>query len=220
MSFQIDHIVVLVNDLAAATAQYTTRGFTVVPGGAHTDGATHNALIALADSSYIELIAFTRAAPEHRWWQHTQYGEGPIDWALLPSDIARDIATAQQRGVGYRGPIAGGRLRPDGQELRWQTGLAPSADLPFLCADVTPRTLRVPQGKSQQHANGAQGIARITVTVRDMEASTGHYRSLLDTASNPSSLRIGTTRLMLKSGERDGISGVTLRSEAGELSLA
>lgn len=220
MSFQIDHVVMLVSDLAAATAQYTTRGFTVVPGGAHTDGATHNALIALADGSYIELIAFTRAAPEHRWWRHTQYGEGPIDWALLPNDIARDIATAQQRGVGYSGPIAGGRLRPDGQELRWQTGLAPSADLPFLCADVTPRTLRVPQGKAQQHANGAQGIARIAVTIRDMEASTGHYRSLLDTASNPSSFRIGTTRLMLKSGERDGISGVTLHSATGELLLA
>ncbi len=62
----IDHVVILVKDLAQATADYTELGFTVVPGGEHSDGASHNALIAFADGSYIELFAFKREAPEHR----------------------------------------------------------------------------------------------------------------------------------------------------------
>lgn len=49
----IDHIVILVGDLAAAVADYTERGFTVIPGGAHPSGATHNALVAFADGAYL-----------------------------------------------------------------------------------------------------------------------------------------------------------------------
>src|SRR4051794_8519489 len=45
----IDHVVILVNDLAATVADYTALGFTVTPGGEHTGGATHNALVVFAD---------------------------------------------------------------------------------------------------------------------------------------------------------------------------
>ena len=54
----IDHIVILVHDLEAAVRDYTALGFTVVPGGEHADGRSRNALIAFADGSYLELIAF------------------------------------------------------------------------------------------------------------------------------------------------------------------
>ena len=54
----IDHIVILVRDLAAASAEHAKLGFTVTPGGAHRHGATHNALISFADGTYFELIAF------------------------------------------------------------------------------------------------------------------------------------------------------------------
>ena len=210
MPFNIDHIVMLVADLAAATSDYTQRGFTVVPGGEHTDGATHNALIALADGSYLELIAFKRVAPEHRWWRHTAHGEGPIDWALLPSEIASDIAALQARGLAYTGPNDGGRLRPDGQELRWQTGLAPSSELPFLCADVTPRALRVPQGAAQLHANGATSLRQIIISVRDIAASSKRYAALLNTAPGTNTFLIGSTQLLLQPGDRNGISGFTV----------
>ena len=68
----IDHVVILVKNLDQAVADYTQLGFNVVPGGEHTDGATHNALVAFADGSYLELIAFKREAPEHRWWTHPE----------------------------------------------------------------------------------------------------------------------------------------------------
>jgi hypothetical protein len=40
--------------------------------------------------------------------------------------------------------------------------------LPFLCADVTPRELRVPGGAARKHSNGATGIRRIEVMVSDV----------------------------------------------------
>lgn len=207
MPFRLDHVVILVNNLEQATRDYAELGFTVTPGGEHTDGATHNALVAFADGSYLELIAFKREAPEHRWWRHVAAGEGLIDWALLPSDIASDIAAASVQGIVYTGPVGGGRQRPDGQELRWQTGLPPSTDLPFFCADVTPRSLRVPQGEAQAHANGATGIAALVVAVADVAASSARYEVLLGAPlkgsarglwAGPSlAFALGETRLVL-----------------------
>jgi catechol 2,3-dioxygenase-like lactoylglutathione lyase family enzyme len=179
MSLTIDHIVILVNDLEQASANYAALGFTVTPGGEHTGGATHNALIAFADRSYLELIAFKRPAPEHAWWRHTTVGEGLIDFALLPDDINAVIGGAQERGLPFEGPFPGGRLRPDGQAIAWHIGRPPTSDLPFLCADVTSRELRVPTGAAQQHANGVIGIADVIVAVADLQASAVRYQALL-----------------------------------------
>jgi catechol 2,3-dioxygenase-like lactoylglutathione lyase family enzyme len=175
----IDHIVILVNDLAAASADYAALGFRVLPGGEHSGGATHNALVIFADDTYLELIAFKRPEPGHRWWGHSAAGEGLVDYALLPGAAEADIAAARARGAAYEGPADGGRLRPDGQQVAWQLGLPPTPDLPFLCGDVTPRELRVPGGAARQHPNGVVGIAGLTVAVADLEASVARYRALL-----------------------------------------
>lgn len=183
----IDHIVILVNDLAAAIADYTALGFTVMPGGEHTGGATHNALVIFADDAYLELIAFKRPAPEHHWYRQIAIGEGLIDFALLPTLIEADLAAARERGLAIEGPLAGGRLRPDGQQVAWQTGRASTPDLPFLCGDVTPRELRVPAGDLCLHANGVSGVANLTVAVADLGASVSRYRALLGVAEREAS---------------------------------
>lgn len=190
MIIGIDHVVILVHDLAAARKDYTALGFTVLPGGEHADGATHNALIVFGDGTYIELLAFRREAPEHWWWRHVAIGEGLIDWALQPDAIEQDIATARRHGVEIDGPISGGRVRPDGQHIAWQMGFPAAADLPFLCGDVTPRTLRVPEGPPRTHANGVTGIARITIAVYDIAASLQRYRALIRPEMQSSSGRI------------------------------
>jgi catechol 2,3-dioxygenase-like lactoylglutathione lyase family enzyme len=51
----IDHVVVLVRDLEGASGDYRRLGFRVVPGGRHATG-THNALVGLADGTYLELL--------------------------------------------------------------------------------------------------------------------------------------------------------------------
>lgn len=180
MILAIDHLVILVEDLAEAVEDYEALGFYVSPGGEHTDGATHNALISFADGTYLELLAFKAEAPEHRWWRHRAAGEGLIDFALLPGDVEADVAAARARGLPIVGPVPGGRERPDGVRIAWKTAVADAPELPFLCADVTPRELRVPP--PGHHANGASGIFRVTVAVRDVEASAARYAALLGAA--------------------------------------
>ncbi|MEX3815094.1 VOC family protein [Paraburkholderia sp. BR13439] len=211
MSLSLDHLVIRVQDLEQTIADFTTLGFTVQRGGTHADGATHNALIGFVDGSYVELIAFLREAPEHRWWDASdRVGDGFVDFALLPQSVASTIAAAQERGLSYDGPIAGGRVRPDGERLEWQIGKPSSADLPFLCGDLTPRRLRVAEGDVRHHANGARGVANITLAVNDLNASLARYRALLgepDVRRAPlpgydialAILSLGTTTLTLAS---------------------
>src|SRR5687767_12800902 len=176
----LDHIVILVNDLEAASADYGRLGFTVTPGGEHADGNSHNALIPFSDGAYIELIAFKRPPPpEHLFARGVARGEGMITYALLPDDIEADVAAAKARGLDLEGPYPGGRLRPDGVRLEWLTARAATPDLPFLCADVTPRELRVPGGDAMRHENGVQAIAGVVVLVTNLVISTRRYSALL-----------------------------------------
>lgn len=186
MSLTLDHIVIRVNDLERVIADYTALGFTVQRGGTHADGVTHNALVGFADGSYLELIAFLQPAPERRWWLlGERHGEGYVDFALLPHNVGAVVDAARARGLDYEGPLPGGRLRPDGAQLVWELGRPATPDLPFLCGDVTPRHLRVREGEVREHANGVQGIASVTVAVRDIETSLARYRALLGSAHAP-----------------------------------
>ncbi|MFM0739640.1 VOC family protein [Paraburkholderia xenovorans] len=217
MSLSLDHIVIRVQDLEHTIAHFSALGFTVQRGGTHADGATHNALIGLADGSYFELIAFLRDARTHRWWdENNRVGDGFVDYALLPQSVAATIEAARERGLAYNGPIAGGRLRPDGERLEWQLGTPHSADLPFLCGDVTPRRLRVAEGEVRRHANGARGVRNLTLVVNDLDASLVRYRALLgdvDAQRAPlpgygveiAILPLGTTTLTLLSPSRGAL---------------
>jgi catechol 2,3-dioxygenase-like lactoylglutathione lyase family enzyme len=179
MGFSLDHMVIAVSDLEAAAADYCELGFTVYAGGVHHGGVSHNALVVFADGSYFELIAYRQAAPDVRWWQVlSKAGEGFVDFALLPENTERDVAAARNRGLDLDGPIAGGRLRPDGARLDWQIVRPKSNDLPFWCGDVTPRGLRVPEGEMRHHANGVTGIASVRVAVKDVAASAQRYAAL------------------------------------------
>jgi catechol 2,3-dioxygenase-like lactoylglutathione lyase family enzyme len=175
----IDHIVILVHDLAGAQADYSALGFTVVPGGEHAGGATHNALVSFADGTYLELVAFKGEAPKDHFFYRAHGNEGLLTFALLPDNIEEDIAAARARGLEYDGPTPGGRARPDGQQISWQIGRPHTRDLPFLCADVTPRELRVPGGAATEHPNGVMGIANVLVLVQDLDSSVERYRALL-----------------------------------------
>lgn len=41
MAFALDHVVIAVNDLDRAVADYQSLGFTVYPGGVHHGGVSH-----------------------------------------------------------------------------------------------------------------------------------------------------------------------------------
>lgn len=182
----LDHIVILVPHVILTNLpSWLTDAFTVLDGGRHADGVTENKLVLLQDGVYLEIIAFVPGQEEgrerHRWGRRS---EGHIvDWAnTLHSE--EDLETIRSRvgaaktGITYTSPNAGGRIRPDGTELKWiisspvldeGKGGFVGGEAPFWCLDRTPRDLRVPYhvGGNARHASGAVGVHRVTVSVRD-----------------------------------------------------
>jgi len=193
VKFALDHVVIAVGDLEQAIADYRSLGFTVTPGGRHPGRTSHNALIVFDDGAYIELIAWTAPNDAERWnVVHRKHGDGFMDFALIPQDLPRATAEAKARGLPLNGPIDGGRVRPDGVELKWQTARQATFDLPFFCGDVTPRSLRVPEGDVRRHANGAAGVTTVVLAVTDLEISAARYAAMLGDAV-PCTLVAGLT---------------------------
>jgi catechol 2,3-dioxygenase-like lactoylglutathione lyase family enzyme len=175
----IDHLVIAVPDLAVAAKSYADLGFTVVPGGRHPVG-THNALIAFADGSYIELIAFYEKNPQHKWWEPLQRGGGLVDFCMQTDDLLADTAAFRRAGVEIDDPSPLSRVRPDGYQLKWVLSIPRvgfRAVAPFLIEDETPRAERVP--REHRHANGVIGIGTVTVAVADAARVRGWYATAL-----------------------------------------
>jgi hypothetical protein len=88
----LDHLVILVEELEGAIADYEELGFRVTPGGKHTDGLTRNALVPFVDSTYLELVAFIDPADEQDnvwgWRPFLETGGGLIDYCATPDDLA------------------------------------------------------------------------------------------------------------------------------------
>jgi catechol 2,3-dioxygenase-like lactoylglutathione lyase family enzyme len=175
----IDHLVIVVPDLDQAHRNYQALGFTVVPGGRHPTGS-HNALIALADGAYLELIAFYQPSPAHKWWEPLHKGGGLVDYCLQTDDLRHDTAALRRAGVPIDDPSPLSRVRPDGYELRWVLSIPrpPYRGVaPFLIEDETPRRERIP-GETR-HANGATGIGTLTIAVADPERPARWFADVL-----------------------------------------
>ncbi len=181
----IDHVVVVVSDLEAAIRNYAAAGFTVVRGGRHNIG-THNALVAFADGSYIELIAFLNPVPGHPWYAALEKGAGIVDFCMQTDDLPSDAAAMRQAGVpmGDASPMT--RKRPDGYELGWLLSIPGppfNGRVPFLIKDETPRDERVPRERS--HRNGVTGLKILTIAVEDPGAASVPYARVLGRPGAP-----------------------------------
>ncbi len=203
----IDHIVVVVEELESAIQSYTLAGFTVVRGGKHSIG-THNALIAFADGTYIELIAFQNPIPGHPWQTALEKGGGIIDFCMRTDNLEADVEAIRRAGATMGEPSAMTRDRPDGYRLSWVLAIpqAPfNGQVPFLIKDETPRDERVPRDRT--HQNGAVGLATLAIAVEDPGATARYYARVLGRPGTPVShaelgatgveFAIGTNRLQL-----------------------
>lgn len=186
----LDHIVILVpHSLLLNLPSWLDEAFTILQGGRHADEVTENKLILFKDGVYLELIAFVpgkeRERQSHKWG-HRRQGH-IIDWANTLLANEEDLGAIRSRveaagtGIKYSDPEDGGRVRPDGRELKWVTS-APiiyddsskfstfvGGEVPFWCLDRTPREFRVPYQMEDnvKHPCGAVGVAGLTLAVRD-----------------------------------------------------
>lgn len=199
----LDHIVILVSYRTLNELPERLQGaLNVVDGGGSSAGVTVNKLVIFSDGCYLELVAFNPTADaekrkSHRWGH---LAEGAIvDWAYTLNDD-NDFGAIQKRVNDddrgccfYRDPTPGGRIKPNGTELKWAVSLAASklsgrellrGAVPFWCLDKTSRDLRVPFQTnsndsndsnnssipaSTEHPCGARGVSELEISVPQEE---------------------------------------------------
>jgi catechol 2,3-dioxygenase-like lactoylglutathione lyase family enzyme len=223
---RLDHLVILVDDLPAAVADYRMAGFRVLDGGRHAGGLTENALVGFEDGTYLELIAFVDPGDTRDnnwgWRQFARRGGGLFDYCLASDDLDADVARLRAAGLTVGDPTDGGRKRPDGIELRWRGAQIwqPGRELPFLIEDLTPRELRVPNAPDTTQPNGIGGIRELVVAVSDVERIAGEVAALLETeppATRPDRKRDGLAADFVAGSQR--LSFVEPRMETGAVQL-
>jgi hypothetical protein len=135
----LDHLVYAVPVLADAIDDVERLlGVRAAPGGQHVGRGTHNALLALGDARYLEIIAPDPDQPEPS--DPRPFGVEPTSsahlagWAWRVDDIDAAVAHARERGYDTGDPIAMHRRTTDGVELHWRLTLNARAGgaVPFL----------------------------------------------------------------------------------------
>lgn len=150
MIIGIDHILIAVDDLNTAYTAFQRLGFDVAIGGEHPRAGTQNALISLADGSYLELVK----VKDPLLAQHVNFANHVLQaltsshrltyFALDSNELLTDVSAICARGLAMEEVAPGARRRPDGQEVQWQMVNCVDHALPFLIQDITPRSTRVP----------------------------------------------------------------------------
>lgn len=127
--FELDHIAVAAATLEEGVAHVEAAlGVALAPGGRHDYMATHNRLLGLGPSDYLEVIAADPAAarPVHpRWFRLDEFSGPPrlTNWICRVGDLATALAAAPA-GAGRAVDLARG-------DLRWRMGVPADGRLPY-----------------------------------------------------------------------------------------
>lgn len=174
-----DHAIVGVADLESARLTWQRLGFTTCSRGKHIGWGTANYCIMFCDD-YLELLGIVDAS---RFTNNldrflAEGGEGLLGMAFGCSDVG---ALAEQLGGQPQDlkrllELPGGVVEPRFKLLHPPAGTLPGLS-GFFCQHLSPHLMRRPEWLI--HANGAQGIAAISVGVDDVEAAQSAYANVL-----------------------------------------
>jgi hypothetical protein len=136
---QIDHLILVVSDLKKGMAEFAERtGVTPVYGGEHPHTFTHNALVALDNGVYLEIIAarpdaVAKPAEAAEMAQFRSYQQlTPLAWVLRSrnSEMTRNKLKSAGFAVSENEP--GSRVKPDASLLAWNLFSIEKLDYPFF----------------------------------------------------------------------------------------
>jgi hypothetical protein len=179
----IDHVIVAVADLDRASLTWTRLGFTLTPRGRHLQKGTGNYCI-MFSRDYLELMGVVDAAQ----------GSGGLDAFLKGGEGPRGLAFATTAGEDTAALLARRGLHPTlPRDLSRQLELPEGTVLPrfklvslppeetpaldaFVCRHLTPELVRRPAWLT--HANGAVGIAGVSVVVEATAPLVAPYERL------------------------------------------
>ena len=178
-----DHIIIGVSDLASACGTYQKLGFTLSPQGRHIGWGTANYCIMFA-GDYLELLGILDPAQftNNLDKRLEEKGEGLLGVSYATEDA--DAAHARLSAMGAGPPkdlkrlldLPEGTVQPAFRLVHLPSESTPGA-ASFLCQHLS-RDL-VWQTEWLEHANGACGVAAVTVRVGDLDQAQAAYGALL-----------------------------------------
>ncbi len=178
----LDHVVIAVADLDAATATHAALyGRQPSWRGSHAAWGTANTLFRLANT-YVELLAPAGDGPvgEHLRAHLARSGEGPYALAFATADAAACAATLRARGIAAMDPVAGsGREATRGVERTWRTVFLPPADTRgvalFAIEHQSPADTLPVAAVDGAPAAAVDGIDHVVVMTPDAAAAIALY---------------------------------------------
>ena len=171
---RLDHITVAANDLAEGVA-YVEQALGIAPpaGGAHPLMGTHNHLLRLSETTFLEVIAPNPSAPapdRPRWFAlddartRAALASSPrlMTWVVSTSDIASALARIPQ--------ASGPAITVTRGNLEWLISVPPDGSMPFDGA--FPTVIQWPDGPHPASRMADLGCALVEFEIRHPEADT------------------------------------------------
>ena len=195
MNIALDHVTLGAATLEAGAAHLRQElGIEMAPGGAHPHMSTHNRVLNVGETRFLELLAVdpdAAAPPRRRWFgmddpaMIARLAERPraVGWVLRTDDIQR-LRDASAVDLGAVTPMSRGSrswkltVRDDGMMpfsglvpafIEWSEGPHPADAMPFLGPVLSAVELRHPQADRLRDVLEALGAASFA-TVRQDDA--------------------------------------------------
>lgn len=167
----IDHLIIGVSNLDEGIAAFTAAtGVVAVRGGKHPTRGTENALVALGNGTYLEIIAPQAEAPDDNPMVKSLRAltkPTTVGWALRVNDAPAVRARLVAAGFEVTEPRPGSRRTPSGEMLEWTTfGLAKEA------SDAVPFLIQWSAATPHPSATSPAGCVLESFEIQDPEAAT------------------------------------------------
>ncbi|MEO7083112.1 MAG: VOC family protein [Gemmatimonadaceae bacterium] len=201
MTGTIDHLVLATPNLDETIASLAEQtGVRAVHGGSHPGFGTRNALIALSDSSYLEIVGPDPAQVylnRPRWFGvDSLMSPRLVTWAAKSDDVPQLAANARARGVTLGEVAESSRRTPGSATLRWTftnpDAMVEGGSLPFFIdwgsgphpSSTSPRGLTL-LSLAAEHPD----VSRLTRSLRavgiSMDVAAAAQPRLVATLSTP-----------------------------------
>jgi catechol 2,3-dioxygenase-like lactoylglutathione lyase family enzyme len=167
----LEHLVIAIRDLAAATTSYERLGFTVTPGGSHPSGGTTGNGIFFSNGTYLELLTFYDREKAADLAKFLAEREGPRSIAVEVSSAVAIRDSLHAAGIEAAEPTKGKWESSSPVTKEWLT-IDPKPALPGNIFFID--YMRA----SQSHPNTAIGIRSVWVMVKTLEETTHTFERL------------------------------------------
>ena len=173
MALSPDHLIYAAPDLEVAIDKLTERlGVRPSAGGKHPNG-THNGLLALSNSCYLEIIALDPNQNRQDSEQPLAFGLNRLQvprlvtWAVLAPSLEEVARASQAAGYDPGVVIEGGRVRPDGVGLSWRTTKRPETQegWPPPGDGLVPFLIEWGEGTPHPSSTSSQGVRLLELSL-------------------------------------------------------